>query len=45
MPVDMHEQVALTPEVESAPAEKGQIFDLHELQLALVGGGIGETIL
>ena len=28
----------------AAKANEAQIFELHELELALVGGGIGETV-
>ena len=41
----MHEQVALKQEGEGSPIEKAKLWELQELQLALVGGGIGETIL
>ena len=41
----MHEQSVLKQEVESIQVEKSNVWELHDLQLALVGGGIGETIL
>ena len=41
----MREQAALKQEVELTQAEKSKLWELQDLQLALIGGGIGETIL
>ena len=41
----MQEQVVLKQEVERTETENARLWELQDLQLALVGGGIGETIL
>ena len=43
--MDLHEQLALKQEVESTQVDKSKLWELQDLHLALVGGGIGETIL
>jgi hypothetical protein len=40
-----HGEVVMVSESTKAESPEGHFHDLYELQLALVGGGIGNTII